>query len=327
MRCPVYLPELRPRRPRDAWPGKVDSLLHRLRVGSRSRRWLSYAAIGTGGLVIAVGVSYLILARVARSRLPSLEYTVPAEQRSEWALGPAVPTPTTAAAAAVPVVGESPAAPAATAGAVSASAAVEFPPPVSSGLYPAAWTNPKYWTDPFWAGADPHGGYGLPDGFRRVDARDVSLDPGPTTPASRIRIQAVSLDAGIIDLTILDLEDSRAYETPNNVVGHIPGTANPGEAAMGWYFGHLESLVRGEGSVFRNLTRIPDLIKEDPVDVIVLNDEGEFLYRVTDTRVVHENELHLEDSAYPTITLVACVPARVYDHRLLVSAELIAVRP
>ena len=79
--------------------------------------------------------------------------------------------------------------------------------------------------------------------------------------------------------------------------------------------------------MFRNLTRIPDLIKEDPVDVIVESDEGEFLYRVTDTRVVHENELRLEDSAYPTITLVACVPARVYDHRLLVSAELIAVRP
>ncbi len=96
---------------------------------------------------------------------------------------------------------------------------------------------------------------------------------------------------------------------------------------MGWYFGHLESLIRGEGSVFRNLPRIPDLIKEDPVDVIVQSDEGEFLYRVTDTRVVHEDELRLEDSTYPTIALVACVPARVYDYRLLVAAELIAVRP
>ena len=300
-------------------------MLHRLRVGSRSRRWLSYAAIGTGVLVIAAGVTYLIYARVARSGLPSMEYTVPAEQRSEWDLGPAAPTPTKAAA--VPVAGGSPTATAATAGAVSVSAAVEFPPPAGGGLYPAAWMNPKYWADPFWAGADPFGGHGLPDGFRRVNARGVNLDAGTTAHASRMRIPAVSLDAGVIDLAILDLEDSRAYETPDNVVGHIPGTANPGEAAMGWYFGHLESLVRGEGSVFRNLTRIPDLIKEDPVDVIVQSDEGEFLYRVTDTRVVHENELRLEDSAYPTITLVACAPARVYDHRLLVGAELIAVRP
>ncbi|NQU97413.1 MAG: sortase [Chloroflexi bacterium] len=304
-------------------------MLHRLRVDSRSRRWLSYLAICMGGLVIAAGVSYLIYARVARSGLPSLEYTVPAEQRSEWDLGPAMPTrtPTKAAATAVPVVGESPAAPTATAGAVSASAAVEFPRLVSSSLYPAAWTNPKYWIDPFWAGADPYGGSGLPDGFRRVNARDISLGPGTTVAASRMHIQAVNLDAKVIDLAILDLEDSRAYETPNNVAGHIPGTANPGEAAMGWYFGHLESLVRGEGSVFRNLTRIPDLIKEDPVDIVVQSDEGEFLYRVTGTRVVHEDELRLEDSAYPTITLVACVPAKVYDHRLLVSAELIAIRP
>ena len=306
---------------------RFDSLLNRLRVSSRPRRWLSYVAIGAGGLVIAAGVSYLIYARVARSELPSLEYTVSVEQRSEWALGPPVPTPTKAAATAVPAKGDSPPASTATAGAVSVSAAVEFPPAASSGLYPAAWMNPKYWTDPLWAGADPYGGYGLPDGFRRVNARDVNLDAGTTATASRMRIQAVGLDSKVIDLAILDLEDSRAYETPDNVVGHIPGTANPGEAARGWYFGHLESLVRGEGSVFRNLPRIPDLIKEDPVDVIVQSDNGEFLYRVTDTRVVHENELRLEDSAYATITLVACVPARVYDYRLLVSAELIAVRP
>ena len=79
--------------------------------------------------------------------------------------------------------------------------------------------------------------------------------------------------------------------------------------------------------MFRSLTRIPEMLKEDPVDVIVQNDEGEFLYRVTDTRAVHEDELRLEDSSYPTITLVACVPARVYDHRLLITAELIAIRP
>ena len=298
-------------------------MLHRLKVRLGSLRWPAYAAMVTGGLLIAAGVSYLIYARVAQSGLASLEYTVPVEARSEWGLGPPQPSPTAPAPTAVPQVQGNPP------GTVEAtpSARVEFPRAASVGLYPAAWMNPKYWADPVWAGGAPYGGYGLPEGFRLVNARSIAFDPGATGPASGLRIESIGLEAAVIDLAILDLEDSQGYETPNNVVGHIPETANPGEAARGWYFGHLESLVRGEGSVFRGLTRIPDLIKEDPVDVIMESDRGEFLYRVTDTRVVHEDELQLETSSYPTITLVACVPTRVYDHRLLVTAELIAVRP
>ena len=279
--------------------------------------------------MIAGGVSYLIYARVARSDLPSLEYSVPAEQRPQWGLGPAAPSPVAPTPASVPTGGETPArtvvAPAPTP--APTSGAVEFPPAAAAGLYPASRVNPKYWADPLWAGADPYGGVGLPDGFRLVNARDINLDLGASSPATRMRIPGIALDATVIDLAIVDLEDSRAYETPDNVVGHIPGTSEPGEASKGWYFGHLESTVRGEGSVFRNLPRIPDLIKQDPVDVIVQNGDGEFLYRVTDTRVVPEEDLRLEDSTYPAIVLVACVPARVYDHRLLVTAELIAVRP
>jgi len=300
-------------------------LLHRLKVNPRLPRWLPYAAIGIGSLLIAAGVSYLIYARVARSGLTSLEYTVSPEQRAEWGLLP--PSPPASAATPTAVPGGATSRPA-TSATVTAPEAVTAEPPrtAGGGLYPAAWTNPKYWADPLWAGAGPYGGYGLPEGFRRVTAREISVGSGTNSPAFRMWIPAVKLEAAVIELGIVDLEDSLAYETPNNVVGHIPGTANPGEAARSWYFGHLESLVRGEGSVFRQLTRIPDLIKEDPVDVIVQNDEGEFLYRVTDTRVVHEDELELEGASYPTITLVACVPARVYDHRLLVTAELIAVR-
>ena len=297
----------------------------RVKMGRRSVRRLSYAAIGVGGLLIVAGVFYLIYAHLARSELISLDYAVPSEQRSEWGLGPVVRPTATPAPTATPSVERS--RPETIVAPAPESAAVELPSVSSGGLYPAAWVNPKYWADPLWAGADPYGGHGIPDGFRRVDARDVYLSPGTVGPASRMWIQAIGLEAAVIELAVVDLEDSRAYETPNNVIGHIPSTANPGEAARGWYFGHLESLVRGEGSVFRSLTRIPEMLKEDPVDVIVQNDEGEFLYRVTDTRAVHEDELRLEDSSYPTITLVACVPARVYDHRLLITAELIAIRP
>jgi len=295
--------------------------MRRLRPGWRFPRWFPYAAIAVGGILVATGVSYLIYARVARTGLSELAYEVPPEQRPELGLGP--PPAPTATAAAAP---EASPGPSSVATEAPHPAIVRLAEPESRGIYPAAWVNPKYWSDPYWAGSDPYGGRGLPAGFERVDARNVTSAIGGGSAASAVRIEAIGLDAEVIELDIVDLEDSRAYETPKNVVGHIPGTANPGEPAGGWYFGHLESLARGEGSVFRNLTRIPGLIKEDPVDVVVANTDGEYLYRVTGAAVVHEDDLELADSSYSTITLVACVPAKVYDHRLLVSAELIAVR-
>lgn len=296
--------------------------MRRLRTNARLVRWLAYASIVTGGALIVAGVWYLVYARTVRSGLGSLEYSVPVERRTEWGLGPLPPT---GRAGEQTAAGEEEETPSATAP-VATSAAIAFPAAAVVAPYPAGLVNPKYWADPMWAGADPYGGYGLPEGFLEVNPREAGLAPAAGRPPTAMGIRAIDLEAAVIELAILDLGDSRAYETPNNVVGHIPGTANPGEVGRGWYFGHLESLVRGEGSVFRNLTRIPDLVKEDPVDVIVRSDGGEYLYRVTATRVVHEDELVLGGSSYASITLVACVPARVYDHRLLVEAELIAVR-
>ena len=109
-------------------------------------------------------------------------------------------------------------------------------------------------------------------------------------------------------------------------MGHIPDTANPGEGGNGWFFGHLESPLRGEGNVFRRLPEIRRLAEQDPVDIIIENDDGAFLYRVVATDVVHQDDLSIYDSGGSEVTLVACVPTRVYDHRLLVTAELIAQR-
>jgi sortase (surface protein transpeptidase) len=61
-------------------------------------------------------------------------------------------------------------------------------------------------------------------------------------------------------------------------------------------------------------------------DVQIVTDNGtdQFLYQVTGTRVVHEDDLTLEGDGGPSIHLVSCVPRLVYDHRLIVDAELIA---
>ncbi len=164
----------------------------------------------------------------------------------------------------------------------------------------------------------------LPEGFYLIDfTQDDALSP--VSPATRMRIAALDIDSSVVELSIQDLGDKRAYETPDNTIGHIPETADAGENGEGWYFGHTESPVLDEGSVFFNLQQIPGMLLDgEEVHIITSNGTEEFLYRVTGTRVVHEDELKLTGDGGPRIHLVSCVPRLVYDHRLIVDAELIA---
>ena len=136
---------------------------------------------------------------------------------------------------------------------------------------------------------------------------------------------AIGVDSKIAELAIRDLRGSRAYETPNNTVGHIPETADAGEAGSSWFFGHTESPVLGEGSVFFDLRKVPDMLRRGE-DVFIITDNGleRYLYRATSTQVVYQDDMKLYDTGQATIHLVSCVPRLVYDHRLIVTAELIA---
>lgn len=305
------------------------------------RRWIGFALIGLGGLAAAFAISYLIYAQVARERLDRLESSVPEQVRNGWLLPP-TPTPpsTPASQADRPLPRTSPAPKATVTGSTPAPVTRSTATPTEGNsaatargafyrvdmLYPAAMTNPKYWDSPLWAGSGPYGGPGLPDGFDFVSSFNAGRPVGVLEGARRIVIPAIGVDSEVRELAILDLGDSRAYETPAHIVGHIPGTANPGENGNGWYFGHLESPFLGEGNVFYRLPELAQLIKEDPVDVIVEGKTASFLYRVIATKVVHESAISLFEAPVGTITLVACVPSRVYDHRLLISAQLIAER-
>jgi len=191
------------------------------------------------------------------------------------------------------------------------------------------WMHPKYWAQPLWAGSDllVTRRLQLPAGYRPPSTSDLILARNQRSSAHTILVPLIDVDSSVDELAILDLGDSRAYETPNNVVGHIPSTSNPGESGSGWFFGHLESPIRGEGDVFAGLPKIPELLKAgDPVYVTLKSFDGDFLYQVTDTLQVHEDDLRLFDLEESSIVLVACVPRLVYDHRLLVTAKLIGVK-
>ena len=50
------------------------------------------------------------------------------------------------------------------------------------------------------------------------------------------------------------------------------------------------------------------------------------LYRATTSNVVHQDDLSLDATPGVDINLVSSVPRFVYDHRLVVSGVLIALR-
>jgi LPXTG-site transpeptidase (sortase) family protein len=214
-------------------------------------------------------------------------------------------------------------------------AAERRPFPVASyaSIYPGNQMHPKYWHQPLWAGADPYiyqaRQEGAPPEYRRVSAAELLAFKGKRPPAERIRIPVIGVDSPVRDLQILNLGDSRAYETPDKIVGHIPRTANPGERGNGWFFGHLESPLRGEGNVFN---RLPELAKhltdgDQPVYIILESKDGEYLYQAVSSRVMHQDDLELYDTRDATITLVTCANRPRYDHRQLVTARLIGVKP
>ena len=208
------------------------------------------------------------------------------------------------------------------------------PPSSYTALYPGTHIHPKFWAQPLWSGGEPYvynpanPDAGLPDGFRAISALDDALRRGEGALTSRISIPLIEVDSGTTELAILNLGDSRAYETPKHLVGHIPQSPNPGEIGNGWYFGHLESPIKGEGNVFHRLPEIPDLLRDgDDVFVELESVDGRvFLYKTTRTEVMHQDEFEFYGSDMAQITLVACVPRLVYDHRIVVTAELVGVK-
>ncbi len=193
-------------------------------------------------------------------------------------------------------------------------------------LYPGALLNPKYWSQPEWAGSDPYGGPTIPDEFVPILSGDLFQHFNLGSKATGIRIPSINVDATVVELGIVDIENERSYQTPDNTVGHIPETSDPGQQGKGWFFAHLESFAAGEGNIFRHLPEVTDMIKEDPVDIYLQTSDAEFIYRVTATSQVDEEDLHLTTSNDAQITLVTCWPPRVYDQRVVVNATLIAYR-
>ncbi|NQW17724.1 MAG: sortase [Chloroflexi bacterium] len=269
-------------------------------------------AIVVGILAVGGGVIYLVVQQEALDELNEFVVAVPTETRDAWVQPPVKPT-ATAATTVVASVDSDP----------EVVSPIEFD---FAGLYPADQTNPRFWSDPLFAGTGPFGGPTIPDGFEFVSNLDALRKDVVSGEPKMLLIPSIGLIAPVAELIILEEESGARYEQPVNLVGHIPETPNPGQPGNGWYFGHLESPILGEGNIFNRLPDIVEMIKNDPVDVIIETDNEAFLYRVTGSNVIPKEDIELYRSDTATVTLVASFPSRVYSHRLLITAELIAAK-
>ncbi len=192
-------------------------------------------------------------------------------------------------------------------------------------LFPGKAVTADSWDNPF--GYEP--AYlrqqTLLDGFTPIGDSGVTISN--ILPSTRILVPVIGVDSTVSELSILDFGDSRAYESPDNTVGHIPESANAGEEGTSWFFGHTESPISRDGSVFFNLQKVPEKLRNgEDVYIITYNGENQFLYRATTSQVVHQDDLKLGATPDADINLVSSVPRFVYDHRLVVSGVLIALR-
>lgn len=123
-------------------------------------------------------------------------------------------------------------------------------------------------------------------------ARTVGfLAPETRGVLGRIEIPRLGLKAMILE--------GVSQRTLALAVGHIPGTALPGEAGNAGIAGHRDTFFRGLQG-----------IHEDDAIVVTTRD-GMYRYRVSSRAVVGPRDTRvLADSTEPSLTLVTCYPFR-----------------
>ena len=298
-----------------------DYLLLRGRSRRQVAKYTGICLIVLGVLLLASGGAYYGYAEVARADLGDLNAS--AQEPATAGVHPvSEPGSASVKKPAVETVVETPAT------SVQASVApITAPAAIDSGSEGQGSNDDldsRYWNEPEPSETMSYFEEALLNGFTPVELGDLAYD-SIFPSATRLIIPSIGVDSSVKELEILEFRGSRAYETPSNTVGHIPETANAGERGSSWFFGHTESPIGGEGSVFSNLGDIAEKLHNgDEVFIVAENGEQQFLYRVTSSEVVHQSDLSLYDTGEATIHLVSCVPRWVYDHRLVITGELVA---
>ncbi|MDA8216792.1 MAG: sortase [Dehalococcoidales bacterium] len=147
-------------------------------------------------------------------------------------------------------------------------------------------------------------------------AADAPGCPAEAVPAAGIVIPSIGVNSRVVEVGIKD----GAYQVPKFYVGHMEGTAYPGQAGNGVYSGHVESI--SSGNVFAKLAQMK------PGDVISLyTTAGVRDYAVVQTEVVRYDAVSvLAPTPMERITLITWTgdwdpSLKQYTERFVVIAE------
>jgi sortase A len=142
----------------------------------------------------------------------------------------------------------------------------------------------------------------------------------PDRPATRVVIPAIDVDAPVVVIPIRN--GTWDVEQITHEVGHLQGTASPGDSSNVVMAGHITLTAGGYGP-FRGLSQL-----ESGDEVLVyVGDQEVYVYTVDSVKTVEATDVEV---AYPTtgpiLTLITCVnwnPAQGrYNDRLVVVAHL-----
>lgn len=136
-----------------------------------------------------------------------------------------------------------------------------------------------------------------------------------TAPPSELRIPRLGLDAPITSVASTVDHGQWYWPVPEHALGHLLGTANPGEPGNIAISGHVDTRT-GPGL----FARLGDVRPGDLV--IVRSADGVFTYRVIDVTIVPEDDRTvLRQTPQEQLTLITCVPDGQYHRRIVVRAQ------
>lgn len=146
--------------------------------------------------------------------------------------------------------------------------------------------------------------------------------PLQTLPAvaARLVIPKLNLDAPVVEAPVAG--ESWQVSHLGQSVGHLAGTANPGEAGNVVLAGHV-SLADGQAGPFAHLSQL-----QPGDDIILFSGSHRAPYRVSSTQAVDPAAIEVTyPSAEPEITLLTCAgwdsAGRRYAQRLVVRGFLV----
>lgn len=178
------------------------------------------------------------------------------------------------------------------------------PPPIALNRLPGGHTPP---TSPGGAAPDVplHLQQWVQASASGASAVPIEVKPSANSP-TRIVIPKINVDAPIINgVTWEDLKQG---------VGHLPGSANPGERGNLYLAAHNDIF----GEIFRYLEKL-----EVDDEYFIYAGEQKFRYVVKEKRIINPTDIEVMlPTTEPVATLQTCYPYLIDTHRLVIIGEL-----